>query len=189
METNDIKNIWKSGTDKNIKTYSEAELNSIVVEAARKSMRNLGYKMVISIFLWSVIIYLICKIIFVDFNLNQKLLDSVTVLILLFSCIVTEYQSYKLNKYIPDTPIKEWLEYRIKRVENTLNFTSKYYIFLYVLGLCGGMSIYILNLHFAKVSIKLPFILIGMCSVVIILVIVLFVNIRNYKKILGELKE
>ena len=39
METNDIKNIWKAGIEENIKSYSNAELNRMIIKSARKAMK------------------------------------------------------------------------------------------------------------------------------------------------------
>lgn len=40
METNDIKDIWKTEAVKDMKPYSEEELNEIVVKSVRKSIKN-----------------------------------------------------------------------------------------------------------------------------------------------------
>lgn len=39
METNDMKDMWKSGIDSHIKFYSDTELSEIIVKSAGKAMK------------------------------------------------------------------------------------------------------------------------------------------------------
>ena len=57
METNDIKDIWKTETVKEMKPYSEEELNEIVVKSVRKSIKTVYPGTIFRLVVIAVIVY------------------------------------------------------------------------------------------------------------------------------------
>lgn len=62
METNDIKDIWKTETVKEMKPYSEEELNEIVVKSVRKSIKTVYPGTIFRLVVIAVIVYLIATL-------------------------------------------------------------------------------------------------------------------------------
>lgn len=64
METNDIKDIWKTEAVKDMKPYSEEELNEIVVKSVRKSIKTVYPGTIFRLVIITVIVYLIATLFF-----------------------------------------------------------------------------------------------------------------------------
>jgi cell division protein FtsW (lipid II flippase) len=94
-----------------------------------------------------------------------------------------------MNKYKADMAIKNWLEYRIKDIEQEVKFTSRHGIFLYAGAFCIGFLIYFLNLYFSKSPINAFSITVGIVIITLTVLISRFTYKRKYNKTLDELKE
>ena len=130
MENNEFKNLWKSVE---VKQYSENELNAIVVKSAKKTMRKLypGLNVKVAILVLSAG-YFLWKIIFS--NDNSKLIAFYTfiVLLILAALIIGYFSKWKMNKYSPNIPVKEWLKFRIDKLNKSIHLQKKYSIHIHV---------------------------------------------------------
>ena len=130
MENNEFKNLWKSVE---VKQYSENELNAIVVKSAKKTMRKLypGLNVKVAILVLSAG-YFLWKIIFS--NDNSKLIAFYTfiVLLILAALIIGYFSKWKMNKYSPNIPVKEWLKFRIDKLNKSIHLQQKYRIHIHV---------------------------------------------------------
>ena len=64
METNDIKDIWKTEAVKDMKPYSEEELSEMVVKSVRKSIKAIYPGTILRLVIITVIVYLIATLFF-----------------------------------------------------------------------------------------------------------------------------
>lgn len=126
METNDIKDIWKTETVKEMKPYSEEELNEIVVKSVRKSIKTVYPGTIFRLVVIAVIVYLIATLFLREQSMEGMLLDVSALVILSVSYLLWERSAYKMRKYTNSKPVKEWLEYRIKEFEKNIKFKTKY---------------------------------------------------------------
>lgn len=189
MKTNDLKNVWKSEIDKNIHLHSDAELNKIIVNTARKSMKAIYPKGVFRIIIIAIIIYLIVNLLIRDSSPQIAYLDTAALVILSVSYFLWERAAFKMYKYHFNAPIKEWLSYRIKEVEKTIKERKKYDIAIfggaYLIG--AGFSV---GYHvFSKPIINVYILSATMVLLLIFLLVIRYSINRNYTKTLRELKE
>jgi multisubunit Na+/H+ antiporter MnhB subunit len=189
METNDIKDIWRSGVDSKIKSYSDYELNEMVIESARKSMKAIQLGGIFQLVVIAVMIYLILTLFFRDNSLEMKLLDFTGLLILFVCSVLWKRSDYKMNKYKYDMPVKEWLEYRIHEIDKTISTKKKYNILIMCLAFLLGFGFHVVH----QIILKAPFnpILSGSILVGLIIYFVIVARSLNtkYRKTLEELKE
>lgn len=187
MKTNDIKNIWKMGTEENIKSYSNPELNEMIVKSAKKAMKPIQLGGFFQLIIIGVVIYLIFTLIYRDNSFEMKLLDFAGLLIILISSLLWKRSDYKMNKC--DMPVKEWLEYRINDLKKIIYLKTKYNIFMLCLAFIAGFGFYVVS----QLIIKAPFnpLLSGSIFIGLIIYFVIITRSlnRKYKKALNELEE
>jgi len=130
MENNEFKNLWKTVE---VKQYSEAELNAIVVKSAKKTMRKLypGLNVKVAILVLSAG-YFLWKIIFSNDNSKFIAFYTFIILLILAALIIGYFSKWKMNKYRPDIPVKEWLKFRIDKLNKSIHLQKKYRIHIYV---------------------------------------------------------
>ena len=189
METNDIKDIWKTETVKEMKPYSEEELNEIVVKSVRKSITTVYPGTIFRLVVIAVIVYLIATLFLREQSMEGMLLDVSALVILSVSYLLWERSAYKMRKYTNSKPVKEWLEYRIKEFEKNIKFKTKYDLAIYACSFLFSIGFYV----FYQIAANIPP---GILTVIIIplgLIIYLLITRRsinrNYQKALHELKE
>lgn len=189
METNDIKDIWKAETVKDMKPYSEEELNEIVVKSVRKSIKTVYPGTIFRLVVIAVIVYLIATLFLREQSMEGMLLDVSALVILSVSYLLWERSAYKMRKYTNSKPVKEWLEYRIKEFENKIRFNTKYNLVIYTCSFLFSIGFYV----FYQIAANIPP---GILTVIIIpLGLIIYLLIarrsinRNYQKALHELKE
>lgn len=189
MKENEIKEIWKLGVDSKIKPYSNTELNEIVIRSARKSMKAIQLGGISQLIVIGVIIYLILVLVLRDNSIEMKLLDLAGLLILFVCAVLWKHSDYKMNKFKYDTPIKEWLEYRINELNKTIYRRKKYNILIMCMAFILGFSFHVIH----QIILKKPFnpILSGVVFVGLIIYLAIIAYSLNKKqlKTLDELKE
>ena len=188
MEKDNLKNIWKSKVDKNMKHYSEEELKDIVIKSARKSMKTIQPNVILRIIIAAITFFLIWSIAFGNNISSIKVLYFAALLILLVSYFLEERSARKLHSYKMDVPIKEWLKYRIDKVEKSLNYAIKYDFLIYGGALLLGYIFYFVSqilrgIHFNWISVII------LIFLFIYIVIIRHFQIKNYNKTLQQLKE
>ena len=189
METNDFKSIWKSAVDEDIEPYSDEELNKMVAKSAKRSMRKIQPTGIFQFVLIAVIMFTIVGTVTIINTFEVKVLNISGIVVLTVLYFLWKYSSYRMNRYQSDMPIKEWLEYRIKRVERSIKFNAKHNILIYGLSLLVGTGYYGLSLIFNKAPVN-PFVIVATTTgIVIYLFIVRRSSNKNYNKTLSELKE
>lgn len=188
METNDFKNIWKSQIDKNIQQYSTEELNDLVIKTAKKSMKAIQPNLALRIIVAAVVIYLIWSIVTKDYSVEMNILYSAALIILIVSFLFKERSAHKLNKQNPDMSVKDWLRYRIEKIEKSRKYKSKYDFLIYGGALLLGYVFYIVfqilrNVQFNWISVMIFIILF------IYVVAIRYIQIKSYNKTLDGLRE
>lgn len=189
METNDIKDIWKTEAVKDMKPYSEEELNEIVVKSVRKSIKTVYPGTIFRLVIITVIVYLIATLFLRKQSMEGMLLDVSALVILSVSYLLWERSAYKMRKYTNSKPVKEWLEYRIKEFENTIRFNTKYNLVIYACSFLFSIGFYVFYQITANVTPGILTVIIIPLGLIIYLLIVRRSLNRNYQKALHELKE
>lgn len=189
METNDIKDIWKTETVKEMKPYSEEELNEIVVKSVRKSIKTVYPGTIFRLVVIAVIVYLIATLFLREQIMEGMLLDVSALVILSVSYLLWERSAYKMRKYTNSKPVKEWLEYRIKEFENTIRFNTKYNLVIYACSFLFSIGFYVFYQITVNVTPGILTVIIIPLGLIIYLLIVRRSINRNYQKALHELKE
>lgn len=186
METNDIKNIWKTGIEANIKSYSNSDLNEMIVKSVRKAMKPIQLGGIFQLVIIAVMAYLVYVLIFRDNVFELKLLNFTEFLFILICYILWKRSDYKMNKC--DMPVKEWLEYRINELKKIVYTRTKYNIAVTCFAFLLGFSCYVAE----QIIIKAPFNLLLSGSIFVGLIIYFVVVTRSltkkYKKTLSELE-
>lgn len=152
METNDIKDIWKTETVKEMKPYSEEELNEIVVKSVRKSIKTVYPGTIFRLVVIAVIVYLIATLFLREQSMEGMLLDVSALVILSVSYLLWERSAYKMRKYTNSKPVKEWLEYRIKEFEKNIKFKTKYDLAIYACSFLFSIGFYV----FYQIAANIP---------------------------------
>lgn len=189
METNDIKDIWKTEAVKDMKPYSEEELNEIVVKSVKKSIKTVYPGTIFRLVIITVIVYLIATLFLRKQSMEGMLLDVSALVILSVSYLLWERSAYKMRKYSNSKPVKEWLEYRIKEFENTIRFNTKYNLVIYACSFLFSIGFYVFYQITANVTPGILTVIIIPLGLIIYLLIVRRSINRNYQKALHELKE
>lgn len=187
MRTNTIKDIWQSSV--HIKSYSDSELNDIIIKSARKSMKAIQLGGIFQLVIIVIMIYLVFILVFRNNGLEMKLLNSAGLLILLVCSLLWKRSDYKMNKYKYDMPIKEWLEYRIHELNKTICMRKRYKVLVLCITIIIGFGVHVVT----QIIQKTPFnplvsgsIFIGL---IIYIVIVSASLDKKHKKTLKELQE
>lgn len=189
MENNNLKLIWKIGVDGEAKSYSDSELNEMIVKSTRKSLKAIQLGGIFQFVIIAVVIYLIVILFSRDSGLEMKLFNITGLLILLVCSVLWKRSDYKMNKYRYDIPVKEWLEYRINELNKTIYTRKKYNIFIMCLAFLLGFGFHVVH----QIILKAPFnpILSGSILVGLIIYFVIVARSLNgkYRETLKELKE
>jgi len=189
METNDIKNIWSEGAEKNINPYSEEELCKSIVKSARKSIKAIYPGTIFRLVIIAIIVYIIATMILTNQSLEMMLLNTCAIIILSISYFIWERSAYKMRKVTNGKPIKEWLEYRIKELEKGVKFNTKYNWAIYGCSFLCAIGFYIFYQIIANVQPNILSVIVIPIGIIFYLLIIRNLLNRNYKKTLGELKD
>ncbi len=185
----DFMDIWKSQVNEHIKTYSEADLNVLIVKSARKSMKNVLPGIWIRVMCIAVIIYLIQFMLWGNSGVEMKMLRGAGLAILSVSYFLWERSAYKMNRYRLDMPVKEWLEHRIREVEKTIRYHSRYDWLIYSGSFLLGFCFYAATLLLVKDSFHWVVFVIVLSGFVIFTLFIKRYNKKKYARTLHELKE
>ncbi|MBK5721180.1 hypothetical protein JGH11_09895 [Dysgonomonas sp. Marseille-P4677] len=189
MKTNDLKDIWKSGVNKNINSYSDRKLNEIIVKSARKSISRIYPSVILMIIIAIVIALLIANITIRNTTIAMRMLDLGVLLFLVISLTLWAQSFLVMKKYKADVPIKNWLEYRIKEIERSLNFNIKYNWLICIISLLAALGYYYLFIWFSGISIN-PWIIGFVTAGVVVFIFTSRKSvIKKYRQSLEELKE
>ena len=189
METNDIKDIWKTGVEENIRSYSEEELSEMVVKSARKSIKSIYPGTIFRLVIIGIIVYLITTLLLSKHGTEYKAIDLSALIILSVSYFFWERSAFKMRKYTNGKPVKEWLEYRIKEIEKSIKFTAKYDWIIYGCSLIGAIGFYAFYQIASNITPSILNLIVIPLGLVIYLLIVRRSLNRNYQKTLHELKD
>lgn len=189
METNDIKDIWKTGVEENLPSYSDEELNEMVVKSARKSMKAIYPGTIFRLVIMSVLVYLIVMLFVRKQSTEGMVIDISAFLVLSVSFFFWERSALKMRKYSKGKPIKEWLEYRIKEIEKSIKFTAKYNWIIYGCSFLGSIGFYVFYQITAHVTPDICNLIVIPLGLAVYLWIVKRSLNRNYRKTLHELKD
>lgn len=189
METNDIKDIWKTGVKENVRSYSEEKLNEMVVKSVRKSIKAIYPGIIFRFVIIAIIVHLITILLLGKYSTERMLLDLSALIILSVSYFFWERSAFKMRKYTNGKPVKEWLEYRIKEIEKSISFTAKYNWIVYSCSFLLAIGFYVLYQIEANVAPNMLNIIVIPIGIFIYLLIVTRSLNRNYQKTIRELKE
>lgn len=189
MEPNDIKEIWKTGVEENIRWYSEEELNEMVVKSARKSIKAIYPGIIFRFVIIAIIVYLTTTLILGKHSTERMLIDLGALIISSVSYFFWERSAFKMRKYTNGKPVKEWLEYRIKEIEKSITFTAKYNWIVYSCSFLLAIGFYVLYQIEANVTPNILNIIVIPIGIFIYLLIVTRSLNQNYRKTIHELKD
>ena len=172
METNDIKETWKAGIERTIKPYPEERLNEMVVNSARKSIKTVYPGTVFRLVIIAVAVFLIVSQFVKEQNATRMYLDMGALAVLSVSYFLWERSAYKMRKYTHGMPVKEWLEYRIKEIEKSIRFNTKYDWIVYTCSFLSAIGFYVFYLIATNVVpgiLNVIVIPLGMCIYLLII--------------------
>lgn len=144
MENNKFKNIWKNKVNEEIKPYSSRELDDMIVKSARKSIWKLfpgvWIKVVLSIL---VIGYFFQKMVSEDGGVPLLIFYIALTCVVSGSVILVLNGVHKMTQYNLNTPVKEWIKFRIDKVEKSIAFQRKYtaHIYIGIVGFVVGITV------------------------------------------------
>lgn len=138
MNSEKIKEIWKMNAVKQIESYTDSEIKSIVLKSVRKAI-NYSYP---GIIFWSFLILFNMVIVWLMMQYASPRLQvygyvlMTTIMVLLLGAIcVSEWGRRKAQRYSFDMPLKEWIESRIQDFDKGIERIKKNWILRYGLGL------------------------------------------------------
>ncbi|GAA6245107.1 hypothetical protein F030043B2_41490 [Bacteroides fragilis] len=189
METHDIKETWKAGVEKNIKPYPEEKLNEMVIKSARKSIKTVYPGTVFRLVVVAVVVYLIVMLFIREQSMERAYVDIAALAVLSVSYFLWERSAYRMRKYTNGMAVKEWLEYRIKEVEKSVKFNTKYGWIVYTCSFLSAMGFYVFYLMAMNITPGILNVVVVPLGIAIYLLIIDRSLGRNYRKTLRELKD
>ena len=189
METNDIKETWKAGVEKNIKPYPEEKLNEMVIKSARKSIKTVYPGTVFRLVVVAVVVYLIVMLFIREQSMERAYVDIAALAVLSVSYFLWERSAYRMRKYTNGMAVKEWLEYRIKEVEKSVKFNTKYGWIVYTCSFLSAMGFYVFYLMAMNITPGILNVVVVPLGIAIYLLIIDRSLGRNYRKTLRKLKD
>lgn len=189
MKTNDMKDIWQSAVNQNVKSYSDPELNEMVIKSARRSMKPIQMGGWLQIVIIAIVIYVTLTLLFFDHSIERKLFDLTGLSILVVCYLLSKRSDHKMNAYHPDMPVKEWLGHRISKLKKTVYMKTRYKVLIMCLAFLSGFGIYLASYIVLKAPFN-PF----LTALVFVGLAIYFAIVgrslrRKYKKTLNELEE
>lgn len=189
METHDIKETWKAGVEKNIKPYPEEKLNEMVIKSARKSIKTVYPGTVFRLVVVAVVVYLIVMLFIREQSMERAYVDIAALAVLSVSYFLWERSAYRMRKYTNGMAVKEWLEYRIKEVEKSVKFNTKYDWIVYTCSFLSAMGFYVFYLMAMNITPGILNVVVVPLGIAIYLLIIDRSLGRNYRKTLRKLKD
>lgn len=189
MEAHDIKETWKAGVEKNIKPYPEEKLNEMVIKSARKSIKTVYPGTVFRLVVVAVVVYLIVMLFIREQSMERAYVDIAALAVLSVSYFLWERSAYRMRKYTNGMAVKEWLEYRIKEVEKSVKFNTKYGWIVYTCSFLSAMGFYVFYLMAMNITPGILNVVVVQLGIAIYLLIIDRSLGRNYRKTLRKLKD
>ena len=189
MEAHDIKETWKAGVEKNIKPYPEEKLNEMVIKSARKSIKTVYPGTVFRLVVVAVVVYLIVMLFIREQSMERAYVDIAALAVLSVSYFLWERSAYRMRKYTNGMAVKEWLEYRIKEVEKSVKFNTKYGWIVYTCSFLSAMGFYVFYLMAINITPGILNVVVVPLGIAIYLLIIDRSLGRNYRKTLRKLKD
>ena len=189
MEAHDIKETWKEGVEKNIKPYPEEKLNEMVIKSARKSIKTVYPGTVFRLVVVAVVVYLIVMLFIREQSMERAYVDIAALAVLSVSYFLWERSAYRMRKYTNGMAVKEWLEYRIKEVEKSVKFNTKYGWIVYTCSFLSAIGFDVFYLMAMNITPGILNVVVVPLGIAIYLLIIDRSLGRNYRKTLRELKD
>ena len=189
MEAHDINETWKAGVEKNIKPYPEEKLNEMVIKSARKSIKTVYPGTVFRLVVVAVVVYLIVMLFIREQSMERAYVDIAALAVLSVSYFLWERSAYRMRKYTNGMAVKEWLEYRIKEVEKSVKFNTKYGWIVYTCSFLSAMGFYVFYLMAMNITPGILNVVVVPLGIAIYLLIIDRSLGRNYRKTLRKLKD
>ncbi|MCE8626554.1 hypothetical protein K0F10_17405 [Bacteroides fragilis] len=189
MEAHDIKETWKAGVEKNIKPYPEEKLNEMIIKSARKSIKTVYPGTVFRLVVVAVVVYLIVMLFIREQSMERAYVDIAALAVLSVSYFLWERSAYRMRKYTNGMAVKEWLEYRIKEVEKSVKFNTKYGWIVYTCSFLSAIGFYVFYLMAMNITPGILNVVVVPLGIAIYLLIIDRSLGRNYRKTLRELKD
>ena len=175
--------------EKNIKPYPEEKLNEMVIKSARKSIKTVYPGTVFRLVVVAVVVYLIVMLFIREQSMEKAYVDIAALAVLSVSYFLWERSAYRMRKYTNGMAVKEWLEYRIKEVEKSVKFNTKYGWIVYTCSFLSAMGFYVFYLMAMNITPGILNIIVVPLGIAIYLLIIDRSLGRNYRKTLRELKD
>ncbi|MEG2494428.1 MAG: hypothetical protein RSB32_01865 [Mucinivorans sp.] len=138
MDSEKIKEIWKTNAVKQIESYTDSEIKAIVLKSARQAIKY-SYP---SIIFWLLLILVNLLIVWLMMQYASPRLQvygyvlMATIMVLLLGAIcVCQWGCGKAQRYSFDMPLKEWIDLRIRYFDKSIEGSKKNWMLRYGLGL------------------------------------------------------
>lgn len=190
MDSEKIKEIWKENAVKQIDSYTDSEIKSIVLKSVRKAI-NYSYPGVI---FWSILmlVNLLCVWLMMLYASPQLqtygyVIMVVIIIMLSGAIILSEWGRRKTQRYSFDMPLKAWIELRIRDFDKGIERCKTNWFWRYGAGLTVLLIfclIYILTVGFS-----LKVLLCQLVSGIVALIIVATIGNRVSVKRMTETRK
>lgn len=138
MDSEKIKEIWKTNAVKQIENYTDSEIKTIVLKSVRKAI-NYSYP---GVLFWTSLFFFNLSIVWLMMQYASPRLQAygyvlmATIMVLLLGAIcISEWGRKKAQCYSFDMPLKEWIESRIQDFDKGIERSRKNWFLRYGLGL------------------------------------------------------
>lgn len=123
MEITRIKEVWKENACKQIDSYSDSEIRSVILKSARKAIGS-SYPGV-GLISFLAILTIFCVWIGLRYVPQLQVLWMACIVILLTSICLSLFLRRKIQSCRADANLKEWLETRMKEFDRSINFKKR----------------------------------------------------------------
>lgn len=190
MDSEKIKEIWKENAVKQIDSYTDSEIKSIVLKSVRKAI-NYSYPGVI---FWSILmlVNLLCVWLMVRYaspllQTYGYVIMAVIIVMLSGAIVLSEWGRRKTQRYSFDVPLKAWIDLRIRDFDKGIERSKTSWFWRYGAGLTVLLIFCLIYIFTVGFSLKV--LLIQLLSGTVALIIVATIGNRVSEKRMTETRK
>lgn len=190
MDSEKIKEIWKENAVKQIDSYTDSEIKSIVLKSVRKAI-NYSYPGVI---FWSILMLVNLLCVWLMMRYASPLLQTygyviMAVIIVMHSgaIVLSEWGRRKTQRYSFDVPLKAWIDLRIRDFDKGIERSKTSWFWRYGAGLTVLLIFCLIYIFTVGFSLKV--LLIQLLSGTVALIIVATIGNRVSEKRMTETRK
>nr|WP_320039608.1 hypothetical protein [uncultured Bacteroides sp.] len=189
MGNNNLKDLWKSSINEDIRFYSEPELNNMVIKCSRRSMQKLHPRWILRTIIILIITFIVWKLVSENEDIAPIILGFILISILAGSLILMEWSTRKMIKYSYDIPVKDWIKNRICEIERSIRLQKKYDVLIHFIALALSTCTYVLYIYTLKITFDLIAFIVALFMILSCVLALRIAAKKNYKKALRSLQQ